>query len=173
MSNEISTIKSEEIYEEHKIWGIIGILIMLFSGIVTIPPFLFYLILGRHLFKERYWSSLDASSTKSKKGEIFGTIFGVCTMLFYPIAMICASFAALCKALSGKGSESWKLSTLMMGQEAFCESFPQILLQCYTIAYGYQITIVQKVTIFESFFLLARVAIVYDLLGDEKELSFK
>ena len=65
------------------------------------------------------------------------------------------------------------MSTLMIGNEAFSESFPQILLQCFAIANGYDVTTVQKVTIFASFLLLARVAIVYDLLGAQKELSFK
>ena len=170
MFDEMNKADSREMYDVHRIWGALGILIMFLPGFVAIPLALAYLIHGRNPFKETY---SDLEFAKSNNYEVLGIIFGVCANLFYPIAMICASFASLSKALRGKGSELQTLSTWMVGHEAFLESFPQILLQCFTIAYGYEVTTMQKVTIIASFFLLARVAIMYDLLWEDKELSFK
>ena len=175
MIDETNEADSREIYDVHQIWGALGILIMFLPGLVMIPLALAYLIHGRNAFKETY-SELEfdaAASTKSHKYEVLGVIFGVCANLFYPIAMICASFASLSKACRGKGSELQTLSTWMVGHEAFLESFPQILLQCFTIAYGYDVTTVQRVTIIASFFLLARVAIMFDFLWEDKERDFK
>ena len=167
--DETSNAESPEIHDVHRIWGALGILIMFFPGIIRIPKALVYLMHGRNMFKEAEKDFGIRNETKLKKVE--GLVFQVCAILFYPIAMIFGSISVLFRTFRGKGSEVQKLSTVMVGQEAFFESFPQLLLQCFTIAYGYEVTTVQKVTIFASFFFLARVSIAYDLLWEEP--SFK
>ena len=172
---EMSDADSRETYEVHQIWGALGIFIMFLPGIINIPSVLCYSMNGRNLFKETASSLDNTSSTKlNKVDEVVGaTMFGVCggcILLFYPIAMIFVSCVGLYNALRGKDSELLKILTVFVGQEAFFESFPQILLQCFTISYGYEVTTVQMVTIFASFCLLARVSIVYDLLGERLAL---
>lgn len=165
------TVKADarEISNLHQIWGALGISIMFLPGIMRIPIPLIYLMHGRNWLKESPKDFGVRVDTKLKKVESY--LFQVFHVLACPIAIVFGSFSALCKAFLGKYSEVQKTSTVMVGQEAFFESFPQILLQCFTIAYGYETTIVQWVTIFASFILLARVAIAYDLQW--KELSFK
>ena len=175
--NVTSTDESKATHETHAKWGMLGIFIMFLPGIITIPPFILSLIRERNISGTIVdLSTKEAADvfqkTDSKQNGLLGAIFVFCVMLFYPIAMLLVSFVSLCRAVGGK-AELMKMSTLMVGNEAFTECFPQILLQCFAIAYGYEATTVQKITIFASFLLLARVAIVYDLLGEKKELSFK
>ena len=67
--DETNNTDPREIYDVHRIWGALGILIMFFPGFVMIPLALAYLIHGRNAFKETY-SELQfdaAASTKSNK----------------------------------------------------------------------------------------------------------
>ena len=57
--------------------------------------------------------------------------------------------------------------------EAFLESFLQLVLQVYTIMYGYDITNTQIVTISASFFILAKASIDLDLEMYRHELDFR
>ena len=169
MLNETNKADSGEVYDVHQVWGTVGIFIMFLPGIINIPVFLVYLMNGRNMFKELRDEFGVRADTNSKKCEFL--MFDICNMWFYPIVVIFGSFTALCKAFRGNASEYVKVGTVVVGLEAFYESFPQILLQCFVIFYGYEVTTVQKVTIFTSLFMLARVAIVYDFLW--KRLSFK
>ena len=166
-----SKANPQEISNLHQIWGALGISIMFFPGIIKIPLPLVYLMHGRNWLNETLKDFDVRADKKSRRIESY--FFQVTHMLVCPIAIFLGSFSALCKAFLGKSSEVQKASTVMVGHEAFFESFPQILLQCFTIAYGYEVTTVQEVSILASFFLLARVAIVYDLMGEQKELSFR
>ena len=167
--NETIRANSQEISNLHQIWGALGISIMFFPGIIKIPLPLVYLMHGRNWLKETLKDFDVRADKKSRRVESY--FFQVTHMLVCPIAIFLGSFSALCKAFLGKSSEVQKASTVMVGHEAFFESFPQILLQCFTIAYGYDTTIMQWVTIFASFILLARVSIAYDLVW--KGLGFK
>ena len=149
--NGTSTIRSLENYEKHAIWGFLGISIIFLPGIIAIPPIMYY-----------------AMNNQKHHSVIY--FFG---LLFYPITLILISFGSVCRSFGGRGTLLIETSMMMVGNEAFFESFPQILLQCFTICYGYEVTTVQKVAIFASFVMLARIAIVYDLLMQQKELSFK
>ena len=149
--NGNSTAKFVQNHEEHAIWGTLGILIMFLPGIIAMPPFMY------SLMKDKEYKDL---------------ILFFIGLLFYPITLILMSFGSLFRTFGGKGTKLREMSMMMVGNEAFFESFPQILLQCFTIAYGYEVTTVQKIAIFASFIMLARIAIVYDLLIQEKELTF-
>ena len=136
--NETVKADAREISNLHTIWGTLGISIMFLPGIMRIPIVLVNLMYGRNMFKQNQKDFGVRVDTKLKKVESY--FFQACHILFYPIAMLFGTISALCKAFVGKYSEFQKLSVAMVGQEAFFESFPQILLQCFTIAYGYEVT---------------------------------
>ena len=174
--NGTITAEFKPTHEAHAIWGMLGIAIMFFPGFITIPPYMLGILRERNILWKIDLSQKDLRSfrpTDSKLDGIAGFIFVLCVMLFYPIAMILVAFVSLINAFGGKVSQLNTMSTMMIGNEASSESFPQILLQCFAIANGYDVTTVQKITIFASFLLLARVAIVHDLMGENKALSFK
>jgi hypothetical protein len=60
----------------------------------------------------------------------------------------------------------------LIGTEAFYESFSQMVLQGYTIMYGYDTTTIQMVTIAASFLLLSKTVITYDITNAELNLTF-
>ena len=138
-------------YEEHKIWGTLGIFLIFLPGIIAPLPIVLALIAN---------------------GEWKIAMMFFVGGLFYPITLILLAFGSLFTPCHQQ-KDLLKFALVMVGAEAFFESFPQILLQGYTILYGYEVTTLQKVTIVASFVLLARTAIVFDLLMAEEELSFK
>ena len=121
MFDETSKADSREIYDVHQVWGTVGILIMLLPGIINIPVFLVYLMHGRNMFKELREEFGVRADTRSKKCEFL--MFDLCNMWFYPIVVIFGSFTALCKAFRGNASEYVKVGTVVVGLEAFYESF--------------------------------------------------
>ena len=165
MFNGTSRAESADNEEIHKIWGALGILIMFLPGIVSIPPCLFLTI---------------------KKGKCLYGIASLIALLMCPLTVLgSVALVLICCAFSWKIDISqWtmgyeilevdqELGLMYMGGEALFESFPQIVLQVFTIAYGNDSTIVQKITIVGSFFLLARTSILFDLVMRKKVLSFK
>ena len=150
VSNPTNADKIAEKYEKHEIWGLLGIFIIFFPGIVAIPPVLFY----------------QSNMGRYKMAIIFAVL-----LCCYPITLISISFGSLFRITIGKGSQILWFTRVMVGAEAFFESFPQMILQLFTIAYGYEITTAQKVSIFASFLLISRTAISYDLLMAQKEFS--
>ena len=162
--NGTTIAESAEKVEIHQIWGILGILIMFLPGIASILPFLFSTI---------------------KRGRNLHTIVIVIAMFMFPFTLLwVVALLLICSVFNLKIDIGRKLDfeilefnqdlgTMCIGNEALFESFPQILLQLFTIAYGNDSTIVQKITILGSFFLLARIGIVFDLVMENKVLTFK
>lgn len=151
----LNSTETSEKCEEHKIWGTLGILLIFLPGIIAPIPFIVVVI-----FKRGYLTAL--------KFFVGG--------LFYPITLILFAFTSVFQAFKDE-DDAYKWTVQMVGAEAFFESFPQMILQGYTILYGHDVTNVQKVTIVASFVLLARTSIVFGLaiessIIDEK-LSLK
>ena len=140
-----------EEYNRPITWGRIGILIIFLPGIITLPPFL-----ALSVKKNKFWITF---------------VFSFC-LLLYPFTFIFVSFASLVQALRSKDAF---LSTTqaMVGAEVFFEGFWQMVLQVFSLVYGYQITSVQKFSIGASFIFLAKASMEYDLLMIKKELTFK
>lgn len=97
----------------------------------------------------------------------------ICQGGFYPfrrcvaiLCFICYPFAILITQIGGLcGSVvSDNILVAFVGGEAFFQSSPQMVLQLFTIQYGYQTGPLQIITICLSFFLLAKTAIMFDLL---------
>lgn len=91
----------------------------------------------------------------------------------YPIFIFIVQFWGICN--SGMADTG---IVLAVGGEAFFESGPQMVLQLFTIQYGYQTGPLQIATICLSFFLLAKTAVMVDLLyletnGTKFENSWK
>ena len=149
----LNTTANIDKYEEHKIWGTLGICLIFLPGIIIPLPFVMEYIAA---------------------GESIKAMLFFVGGLFYPITLLLSAFASIFTTCH-RNELILPYTLAMVGAEAFFESFPQILLQGYTILYGYEVTTIQKVTIVASFVLLARTAIVYDLVVAEadEELSFK
>lgn len=156
--------KMDEMQEIHHFWGILGISIMFLPGIIIQFPFML------KFFKDngcscRYWKEIPI--------RFFG-------FLIYPITLIVTQIMSLCCSVEDRyigdlymsnSMEKWALGLVAM--EAFFESAAQMVLQGFTIIYGYQVTAIQGVTIAASFILLAKMSIEFDILMTEKELSCK
>lgn len=123
-------------FDTKRKWGTIGIGIIFMPGIVLLPAVLMVAV------NDRNWKVLLA----------------LLPIPMYPIIQIGISVYAVVSALMyGKlSSETREYAMLVLGFEAFWESFSQMVLQGYTILYKYDITKVQMITIFASFTLLIR-----------------
>ena len=77
------------------------------------------------------------------------------------------------KHIFGGNDELTKWTMKLVAAEAFFESFPQMILQGYTILYGYEVTTAQIISICASFLLLARTCIWIDLFMLDEELTFR
>ena len=138
--------------EMNQTWGAIGIFLMFLPGIMSSIPFQLGMI-----YERGYWHAL---------------IFFV-GGLFYPITLVLNACGSMVLAFFEMKNVFLEWTLTMTGGEAFCESFPQMVLQGYTILYGYEATTVQRVTIVASFVLLARTCIVFGLTMCRERLDFK
>ena len=147
--NHVDTTEGDGV---HKTWGALSIFLMFLPGIITSVPFQVGMI-----YERGYWHAL---------------IFFVGGLL-YPITLIFNACGSMVLAFFEVKNIFLEWTLTMTGGEAFCESFPQMVLQGYTILYGYPATTVQKLTIVASFVLLARTCIVFGLTMCRERLGFK
>ena len=138
-------------------WGIVGMGIIFLPGLIGGLPYLLIFI-DRRLWR---WALL--------------VLLVSCT---FPIALLLVQLLTIFYVY--KNSDACKdhqmYLTAAIGMEACLESFSQLLLQIYTILYGYKVTTTQIITILASFFLIARTSMLLDIetkmYSMGKELSF-
>jgi len=138
----------------HQIWGTIGLVLVFVPGLITILP-----------------SSIGAIYEKKWfdgcKFLIRSLVFPFTFIVFQLVAVIMTCFKA-------KVSEYHQMKiTRYTGIEASVESCGQLLLQIFSILYGYETTTIQKITIMTSFIQLTKCSIMMDvetnLLGSAKK----
>ena len=140
-----------EHYNHPETWGRIGIFIIFLPGIITLPPFLVVSI---------------------KKKKYLMAVLVSLFLLMYPITFIIVSFASLVQSVRGKDAFLPTTET-MVGAEVFFEGFWQMVLQVFSLIYGYHVTSVQKFSIAASFILLAKASMEFDILMIKKKLTCK
>ena len=120
--------------------------------------------------------------------NIRNIFFGLLIIPSFPLALVSIHLWTVIKFIkkvyrrnSNKGEKddpgSNVLVTNFVGAEAYFESFPQLVLQIYTILNGYQVTTTQLVSIGFSFLSLANTAVTTDLENScnilDTKISFK
>lgn len=141
---------AEDGYRVDQIWGIIGFIIVMLPGIVAGIPFVIAQLYNR---------------------ELCGAFFFMLASLSFPVAFLILQLVAIIKICfkSNIGSiYSWVI-VMVTSVESSVESCCQLLLQLFTIIYGYETTTIQRVTIITSFFQMAKCSISLDI---EKDLLF-
>ena len=131
--------------KEHTLWGIVGISLMVLPGIIGVQI--------------KIWPYI--SEGKYRKALLLSLV-----ALAYPVILILMAFASIFIGgirVFGGNDELMKWTIRLVAAEAFFESFPQMILQGYTILYGYEVTTVQIFSICASFGLLAKTCIEIDL----------
>ena len=152
-SNNHSAIYQHESRPEiHKIWGSMGIFAMFLPGIILIPPFLVQDLVNL--------TGVD---------RLVNSLSSVLCCVFFPIAIVSATMLNIFKKCHD--DECLRIINILLGAEAFFESFTQLTLQCFTILYGYPITKIQVVAISASFLMLARTSILFNIKNSFRQLD--
>ena len=125
-----------------KSWGIAGLVIVFLPGIVLLPVCVLGAIRGKN------WKFL--------------IIFLVFVPL-YPIAVILIQLLILLSFCNVAEKSVRRIGLIAIGMEAFFGSFCQLVLQGYTILYGYPVTITQVISMSFSLLSLARTSICLDI----------
>jgi len=157
-----STNTTDE-YIVHQKWGYASLSIIFLPGLAMLPA-----------------GVLNSLSIK-KWGPMIVCIILVPT---YPLAMLVAEVALIYHTCTSRGkgrlvrvqhvedqNANFWFTFFFLGTEAFVESFWQMVLQGHTILYGYEVTKVQIVSVFASYFLLAKTAISFDITLASKDLN--
>ena len=144
---------SSEGVNAHVVWGALGIAIMFIPGLVSMVMYIF-----------------NNSHTKNKfrKGEYPHDLIVMLLMAMFPLTMIAFQFYS---TFTCQGEVYQGYMAIGVALEAFLESFLQLILQTYTIFYGYEITNTQIAAICASFFFLSKASIDLDLEMYKHELS--
>ena len=142
----------------HEIWGIVGLIIVFLPGIVAGLP---YVLAG--LLRKKFC------------GAIVIAILSIMFPISFLILQLGAILMICCKI---KVPQLYQLIiTMVTGIESSVESTCQLLLQLFTIIYGYDTSTVQWITIIASLFQLAKCVITLDiehkLYVEKKTLGFK
>ena len=137
--------------EKHDSWGYAGLGIIFLPGIVLLP----YFLLGA--IRNKYWKFL---------------VLMIVLLPAYPILLILTQLFSLLSFCSVTDQSARKIGLMAFGMEAFFESFCQLVLQGYTILYGYDVTITQAVSISFSFLTLARTSILFDITMKKVDFGF-
>lgn len=148
----------------HQMWGYVGIGIIFAPGIIYGIP-----LVSSALYKNK---------TETTSNKIFGFFLGIAFFgALYPLILfgiqifgIFVGFYRCCNPSKNKGYE--KVLATVVGFEAFFESFWQMVLQVYTLLYGYNLTPIQFTTIAASLIFLAKTAIEVDVKINDIELNF-
>ena len=137
--------------EIHIVWGTLGICTIFLPGILLLPA-----ILADDLF-ERNWKS---------------AAWNMVCFLFFPILLLITTIRVLISKHCREDDDRMKFVQFVVGAEAFFESFIQLILQEYTILYGYPVTMTQIATMAASFIMLARASILFEIQRSGKGLNF-
>ena len=141
----------------HQIWGTMGLILVCVPGIITMFPYL----IGAIYKKE--WDMVC----------IYLIIALTFPLLFIVIQLV-GVIMVCCKSDIKEINQS---ITRFTGVEASIESSGQLLLQIFTILFGYETDTIQKITIITSLIQLAKCGIAMDLecklAGTGKKLRFK
>ena len=140
--------------KEHTLWGIVGISLMVLPGIIGVQI--------------KIWPYI--SEGKYRKALLLSLV-----ALAYPVILILMAFASIFIGgirVFGGNDELMKWTIRLVAAEAFFESFPQMILQGYTILYGYEVTTVQIFSICASFGLLAKTCIEIDLFMLDTDMAW-
>ena len=143
--------KCNQTIEKHDSWGYAGLGIIFLPGIVLLP----YFLLGA--IRNKYWKFL---------------VVMIVLLPFYPILLILTQLLSLLSFCNVTDQSARKIGLMAFGMEAFFESFCQLVLQGYTILYGYEVTITQVVSISFSFLTLARTSIIFDITMKKVDFGF-
>ena len=139
-------------------WGYIGFIIIFIPGILLLPPFLSGAI------RNKNW----------KWFFIFIVLIPVYPLTFVILQLlyVISNFGLVDKDIS-------IVANIAIGMEAFLEAFCQLVLQGYTLLYGYQnmngyhvFKEEQIISIGFSFLALSRVAILYDVAMKKINMTF-
>ena len=108
------------------------------------------------------------NDNKFRTGKYPHDFIGMLLMAMFPLTVIVFQFYSTftCQEEAYQG-----YMAIGVALEAFLESFLQLILQTYTIFYGYEITNTQIAAICASFFFLSKASIDFDLEMYEHELS--
>ena len=120
--------------ETHIKWGSVAIVIMLLPGIMT--------IIMTCITKTKY------EYFTMRHGSIFARIRNLVALLMFPLTVILFQIYGV---FSHQNTEVHGFMAIGVALEAFLESFLQLVLQMFTICYGYEITTTQIFTICASF----------------------
>ena len=136
----------DERAESHIIWGCVGLSIMFLPGIMT--------LIMTCISKTKYEYLTMRHGSKSSR------IRNLVNILMFPLTIIMFQVYGV---FSGLNDEAQGFLAICVALEAFLESFLQIVLQMFTIFYGYDITTTQVITICASFLILSKASIDLDL----------
>ena len=138
----ITTVEEE--YRVDEIWGILGLSIIFLPGIVTGVPLLVGMVF------DRQWKV---------------ALFAILLIFTFPVTLVILQLIVIVRLCQNSEiDQDLKMSrTQAIGAEAFFEGFCQLLLQMFSLLYGYSITKIQIVTIIASFFQIARMSIILDI----------
>ena len=126
-----------------EIWGVLGIIIVFLPGIIMISASLPSMI-----------------SADGWKGLLYILIMPV-----FPITLIVVPLYAVIKSCFAPNKNQFLMKNVIMsltGMESAIESCCQLLLQIFTLLYGYPISAIQMITIITSFFQMTRCSIMMD-----------
>ena len=134
-------------------WGYAGLGIIFLPGVVLFP----YIVLGA--IRNKYWKFLGLM---------------IVLLPIYPALLILTQLFSLISFCRGAKvhKSARQIGLMAFGMEAFFESFCQLVLQGYTILYGYQVTITQAVSISFSLLALARTSILFDITMKKVDFGF-
>ena len=141
----------------HVTWGSLGIGIMFLPGIMTIM--MAYATIDHYSVNENF---------SIKDGPIWKRLRNLIAMFMFPITVILLQIYGV--FISGNTAVQGFMA-IGVALEAFLESFLQLVLQMFTICYGYEITTTQIITICASFVILSKASIDLDLEMYEHDLT--
>ena len=158
-TNDTHNPKCDKIHTDEN-WGIIGFIILFLPGILLLPPFL-------------------CGAIRNKKWNFFFVFLILIPV--YPLTLILLQLLYVFSNFCHGYKSTSVIANIFIGMEAFFEAFGQLVLQGYTILYGYAkdessslsgFKEVQIISIGFSFLALSRVAILYDMTMKRVEMTF-
>ena len=137
-------------------WGVIGFIIVFIPGILLLPPFL-------------------CGAIRQKDWRWF--LIFLFLLPIYPVTLVVLQllyvFSNFCQA--ERLTAISEIANIFIAMEAFFEAFGQLVLQGYTILYGYQakgyFNFQQLISIGFSFLALSRVALMYDMAMKKVQMT--
>ena len=138
-------------------WGVIGFILVFIPGILLLPPFL-------------------CGAMRQKDWRWF--LIFLFLLPIYPVTLVLLQWLYI---VSNFYKAEWlnaisEIANIFVAMEAFFEAFGQLVLQGYTISYGYQkdgdyFKHQQLISIGFSFLALSRVALLYDMAMKKVQMA--